>query len=275
MEGLKAADEVMVDATFSMTPLVFTQMFIIHFLYQDKVIKHWISYIRALNLPMAIRPYFFCKRFDPSFLHYSFQPLRGIYIYMTKKTTKAYMRVLEAVDRITGGLNCQCKILMMDWEEALRNCFQERYPGVRIFGCWFHYGQVNHLLTSLASQVLPSIAMNILLQALYRKLCDVGLRNEHRTNQVVGSLFAMAVALLLLPGDTMADAFHVIELCWSALDESAFGLVADGHKANFGKFLEYVKVRYQLHIHTESPYMLLFQILMTETMAGKPTAPTR
>lgn len=63
-------------------------------------------------------------------------------VLMESKSENAYKRVLERFKVKFPNVRPTC--IMIDFETALHNAFEQVYPEAHISSCWFHYVQVKH-----------------------------------------------------------------------------------------------------------------------------------
>lgn len=65
---------------------------------------------------------------------------------MTGRSQELYEVVLEKIKEIVRRENPtafnRVKLMISDFETAIRNAMERAFPGARARGCWFHYGQV-------------------------------------------------------------------------------------------------------------------------------------
>ncbi len=65
---------------------------------------------------------------------------------MTDKTQELYtlvlQRILEVMNEASPGEGTAAELVISDYEEAILSSFGIVFPGARVRGCWFHYGQV-------------------------------------------------------------------------------------------------------------------------------------
>jgi len=90
------------DGTFSVTPLLFTQMYSIHCEFQDGV------------LPM-------------------------VYVLMSRMTKNDYVNVLEALNTLNPNLAPES--IMTDYERSAISAFSDVFPLAGLRGCFFHFSQ--------------------------------------------------------------------------------------------------------------------------------------
>jgi MULE transposase domain len=59
---------------------------------------------------------------------------------MTRKTTRAYEDILGYVKELCPGLNP--KVVITDFEMAMRSALRYYFPSVKLIGCHFHFSKV-------------------------------------------------------------------------------------------------------------------------------------
>ena len=77
---------------------------------------------------------------------------------------------------------------MSDWERGSRNAFRHAYPGIRIYGCWFHY-----------------------TQAIWRKIQKCGLTSCYRNNPELALFVKKIMAIPILPCDLIHSTYSVLQ----------------------------------------------------------------
>ncbi len=94
------------DGTFSITPPLYTQVYLIHGYYKDKM------------FPASIA-------------------------ILTGKTTNLYKRVVEELkeEAFRHKIVLNPSHIMTDYEKAAMNSFEFHFPGAKIHGCFFHFAQ--------------------------------------------------------------------------------------------------------------------------------------
>ena len=91
-----------IDGTFDAVPLIYLQLFTIHAIIQGKVI------------PCA-------------------------YVLLPNKTQVTYTSVLRQLQTLRPNL--QPNSVLIDFELAIKNALEVVFPGVHVFGCFFHFSQ--------------------------------------------------------------------------------------------------------------------------------------
>ena len=112
--------------------------------------------------------------------------LPAIYCLMSHKDEELYIAViLKLKDFIPQLLPTN---IMSDWERGSRNAFRHAYPGIRIYGCWFHY-----------------------TQAIWRKVQKCGLTSCYRNNPELALFVQKIMAIPLLPCDLIHSTYYVLQ----------------------------------------------------------------
>lgn len=70
----------------------------------------------------------------------SFKTVLIAWVLMSRRTTKVYLEVFAALKEIHPGFNP--RRCMTDFEKALQNALKTSFPGIKVFGCYFHFCQV-------------------------------------------------------------------------------------------------------------------------------------
>lgn len=109
-----------------------------------------------------------------------------VFALLPNKTQATYIRLLENLNTIRPGLRPYRIIL--DFELAAHNAFKFVYPDIEVQACFFHFSQ-----------------------SCWRKLQDVGLRNDYIDNEGLRVLVRSFVTLAFLPLDQVTPAFEVLE----------------------------------------------------------------
>ncbi|XP_064467768.1 uncharacterized protein LOC135378621 [Ornithodoros turicata] len=113
--------------------------------------------------------------------------LPAVYALMTHKTTTAYITLLTALKNECGHEN-QPDVVVLDFEQAAINAFQDVFPNTVVRGCFFH-----------------------LSQCIYRKVQNVGLQELYAADPDISLKVKMIAALALVPEDDVALAFDALE----------------------------------------------------------------
>lgn len=104
-------------------------------------------------------------------------------VFMTKRTTEAYQEVWQRIKEELPQWNMTA--YMGDYDAAMRSAVASEFPGVRLYGCFFHFAQ-----------------------CLVKKAGQVGLAGEiRRRGSRVRKLFLSLTALPLLPWEEIEPAF--------------------------------------------------------------------
>ena len=109
-----------------------------------------------------------------------------IYILLRTKTTVIYVKMIRAIRTIVPAFNPQT--IMLDYEKAVINAFQQECIGIEIKACFFH-----------------------LNQSLNRKIAAVGLKTDYENIQDVKILFRSLASLAFVPVNDIVFVFD--ELC--------------------------------------------------------------
>ena len=124
---------------------------------------------------------------------------------MTRQTSQAYREVFHHLKQLLPQWTMD--FYMGDFDSAMRSAVAEEFPGVRIYGCFFHYAQ-----------------------CLVKKAGEVGLAREIRQRgSSARKLFLAFTALPLLPSGEIEQAFHF------------FSNRALGVEPRFAPFLRYMR----------------------------------
>lgn len=115
-------------------------------------------------------------------------------VLMSKADLPAYRAVFQKLKEETNGFVWPA--YMGDWDAAMRGAASREFPGVRLYGCLFHYGQ-----------------------ALVKKAGELGLASDiRRPGEILRSFLAFG-ALPLLPPEEIEPVFEEITLEALAVSE--------------------------------------------------------
>ena len=116
-------------------------------------------------------------------------------ILMQNKTENLYTSVVLKLRELI--LDFSPKIAVSDFEKAPRNAFTHFFPGIKVFGCWFHS-----------------------TQAIWKKTQFLGLEKLYKNNSSFANWLRKLMALPLLPKDKLVGVFSILEIGWSFLNIS-------------------------------------------------------
>ncbi|XP_063053962.1 uncharacterized protein LOC134448133 [Engraulis encrasicolus] len=121
-----------------------------------------------------------------SFIHSgdSMKQVPLCYVMMSRRKTEDYTAVFNAVrDMLPRSPRVEEAVL--DFEQAVWSALPEVFPGIEIFGCWFHWAQT-----------------------VYRKIARLGLRRAYMKQPAVRQYLKELMALPNLPAEHIATAFE-------------------------------------------------------------------
>ena len=112
------------------------------------------------------------------------------YIIMSGKSQKDYVGVFKKLKEFMeqDGRTWNLKTAMVDYELALRNALKLVFDGIKLQGCWFHYGQ-----------------------SIYRKVKKLQLENVYITKAVGGKYIKRIIALALMRHDMIPGLFEYMK----------------------------------------------------------------
>lgn len=148
LDGLGRADVWLADGTFKVVPGLFFQLYTIHFQFGS-----------GIN-PVAL------------------------YCLLTNKTTETYRRVLRELHNL---VRLAPKTVLVDFERAAMNSFNETFPNTTVTGCYFH-----------------------LCQSVLRKVSEVGLKQQYENDDDVRGNVRCLAALAFVPPDDVTEAFELL-----------------------------------------------------------------
>ena len=189
----------MVDGTFKTTPKI------------SKNASPQIPYDQVWIISAVFAPS------DP--LKWTMEALPCVYVLKPgkKASTETYSKVLKHIKEKAKEIgvdlsHCDWNV-MMDFEKAERNAFQQVFPNTAIFGCGFHY-----------------------CQALLKNIGDHGLLTLYRDrdNPKFRYYIRKYMMLMLLPS-------HMVQETWVELKRLAKTSVPAGSKNQFSDWLQYHK----------------------------------
>ena len=149
LDGLARADVWLADGTFKVVPGLFFQLFSIHF-----------SFGAGIN-PAAV------------------------YCLLTNKTAETYARFLHQLSLLIP--TADPKNILVDFEKASMNAFQEAYPNSHVTGCYFH-----------------------LCQSVLRKVNEIGLKIAYEADDIVRGYVRCIPALAFVPPEDVQEAFDLL-----------------------------------------------------------------
>lgn len=129
-----------------------------------------------------------------------------MYVLMSNRTETAYRAVFQFMHENIQPLNCE--YMVTDYERAMRNALAAVLPGIKLFGCHFHFAQ------ALKRNSKKHLGM---LNALK---CEADAKKIYRT----------LLCLPLLPADAIVDVFNATAA--EALQQ---------YPNKFNGFLRYIK----------------------------------
>jgi len=112
-----------------------------------------------------------------------------VYVLLLNKQKRTYQKMLDIVKEqcLTMGLNPSPAVIMLDFEVSAMDAFRKVWPTASIRCCRFHMGQ-----------------------AMYRKVCDLGLASAYKDDAETGKWLKHFFRLSLLSPDEVGDAFAVM-----------------------------------------------------------------
>ena len=110
-----------------------------------------------------------------------------VYILLTNKSAATYVKMIREIKNLLPNFNPQS--VMVDYEKAIMNSFQEEIIGVEIKACFFH-----------------------LCQSLYRKICTVGLKTDYDNIFEVRLLFKSLSSLAFVPVNDVPFVFDELSM---------------------------------------------------------------
>jgi hypothetical protein len=149
LDGLARADVWLADGTFQVVPGIFFQLYSVHF-----------------N---------FCSGISPA----------AIYCLLPNKTGDTYRHILQELHRLIPL--AAPRTILLDFERAAMNAFQQSYPDARIAGCYFH-----------------------LCQSVIRRVNELGLKTDYENNDAVRMYVRCLAALAFVPPEDVLEAFELL-----------------------------------------------------------------
>lgn len=108
-----------------------------------------------------------------------------VYGLLPGKSTEIYKKFLQALKRLNKDLNPTS--ILIDLELGMGNAMEEEFPNVTIRYCYFHY-----------------------CQAVYRKVCDYGLKSNYDEDIYFCEKVKLLMALAYVPSDHVESVFDDI-----------------------------------------------------------------
>nr|XP_054757171.1 uncharacterized protein LOC129263283 [Lytechinus pictus] len=138
------------------------------------------------------------------------------YALMNGKRLEQYRRLLQHLKNIAvdARLRFSPRIVVSDFEVAIRRAFVEEFPGIRVRGCYFH-----------------------LTQSLWRKIQELGLTNAYNHDNQTQRLIRKVFALGFLPVALVGLNFRILRR--SAQAQRVMALYPA-----VGNFFDYVEATY-------------------------------
>lgn len=149
LDGLARADVWLADGTFKVVPTLFFQLYSIHFQFSSGI--------------------------NPA----------AVYCLVTNKTAETYTSLLNELKTLIP-LAAPRKILV-DFERAAINSFQNAFPHAVVTGCYFH-----------------------LTQSVLRKVNEIGLKSKYEDDIEVRCYIRCLPALAFVPTDDVIEAFEIL-----------------------------------------------------------------
>ena len=109
----------------------------------------------------------------------------GLYCLLPNKLRVTYDRLLLAICNLIPS--AKPSTILTDFEIAANKCFAARFPSARITGCYFH-----------------------LTQSVFRKVTELGLKNQYETNDSFRESVRCIAALSHIPVEDVPDAFDTL-----------------------------------------------------------------
>ena len=111
--------------------------------------------------------------------------LPAIHSLLSAKTQELYKAILENIVIHIPQLKPIAS--MSDWEPAARNAFREVFPGINVYGCWFHY-----------------------TQRIWAKTPKLGLSHGFKNNPEITRFIRQLMAIPFLPASLIYPTFTLI-----------------------------------------------------------------
>jgi hypothetical protein len=111
--------------------------------------------------------------------------LLSVHILMSDKSEQSYNRVFNVLEAAVNPPST----IMMDFEKAAQNAWQQTYPTAEISGCFFHLGQ-----------------------CVYRKIQQLGLSGPYLAKDNFRVETKLLPALAFLPPDDVIDGYEQLRL---------------------------------------------------------------
>lgn len=105
---------------------------------------------------------------------------------MTKRTTECYNAVFEFIEKRL--LKLEPDEFITDFEQAMRNAIQKRYPNAVLRGCWYHF-----------------------CAAIRKKMMSLGLHSLLKSNSKAAKIKIMLMNLPLLPAKHFSEGYQHIK----------------------------------------------------------------
>lgn len=112
---------------------------------------------------------------------------------MNHRMTEAYSHVFRFIEENVFEL--QPSAFITDYEQAMRNAINDRWEGVTLRGCWYHYSA-----------------------ALRKKMLKLGLSKLFKDFDDAKTIKKMMMALPLLPPEKFDEGFQYVKKKAKALD---------------------------------------------------------
>ena len=122
--------------------------------------------------------------------------LPSVFCLLGGKKAATYKRMIYELKMACLGLGLEFRPseILLDFEAAVIESLRFAFPTAILIGCFFHFGQ-----------------------CLFRKLCDVGLREHYGKDEKLKHWFNLCVALAFIPPDKVE---HIFVEC--ILDEAQY-----------------------------------------------------
>ena len=108
-----------------------------------------------------------------------------VFVLLPDKREETYRRLYAILKELRPGLNPEA--IMFDFEKASHNAFSEEFPEASVKACLFHLGQ-----------------------SMYRKIVDLGLKQQYHQDNEFSLLVRCFSALAFLPTEDVIEGFEVL-----------------------------------------------------------------
>ena len=115
-----------------------------------------------------------------------------VYALLSGKSEVVYKHLLSELKEaaLKIKLKLEPKEVLTDFERAAMNAYTYHYPEVKIRSCYFHFGQ-----------------------NIFRKIVDIGLKQQYQNDKELKKWVNMIIASLILPNLVSDQFVLLIEKC--------------------------------------------------------------